>query len=640
MEATITKDGTRILAQIPYAKGQGPRLAKTIPGARGVWDKKVTPNKFVGWAYPLSMGTCRRFREVFGSDLKVGSELASWARSEIAKEQQLELFRDEDSNASAARLLRVAQEAPALFKAISTRGYQLAGAAFGVEAGQYILGDEPGLGKTLQTLATLIESDARSILVACPRTATRTVWQREAARWTEIETYVAQGTRKQRDEAMVKFWDRKDLNVRRMLIINTEMMRVTPEVCPFGPLKKCPTGETESHKHEHDVAEWPFLQEQVWDAVVLDESHNSIASTKNTNSKGITQVRYGAMKIRRQVKPGGLAIACSGTPFRSRLDKSWGALNWCRPDLFRSFWRFAEEHFGVTSNGWAKVVGRVDENGHSVVEPLDAKAFDAALRPYFLARTKEAAAPDLPPIVYAGQPANADADFNGIWLDMEPRQAKAYAQMQKMAEMDIKGGRVLANGVLAEISRLRQLANANASLSADREVHPMLPSPKIDWIVEHLTELKGTGRKVVIASSFTRMVELTADVLRDEGFFVRTLTGNTTDRERQLLVEEFRDPDSKIDAVILNSKAGGEAITLDAADDLIFIDMPWTSDEAKQVEARIHRVSRIHNVTVYRLLMNGTVDAWIASLNEDQRRILEAASPQNLREMVLEALAA
>ena len=32
--------------------------------------------------------------------------------------------------------------------------------------------------------------------------------------------------------------------------------------------------------------------------------------------------------------------------FRAHL-KAWGTLNWLRPDVFSSFWRFADEHWGT-----------------------------------------------------------------------------------------------------------------------------------------------------------------------------------------------------------------------------------------------------------------------------------------------------
>jgi SNF2 family DNA or RNA helicase len=225
---------------------------------------------------------------------------------------------------------------------------------------------------------------------------------------------------------------------------------------------------------------------------------------------------------------------------------------------------------------------------------------------------------------------------------MDPKQAKCYRDMAKMAEASVDGGRVTAEGVLAEITRLRQFADAYGQLGHDREMIPAWPSAKIDWIIQFLRELEGTDRKVVVASSFTKMVELIATAIEDERDVsgrVLTLTGATTDKARVRLVEQFQDPDSEVRVAVINSRAGGEAITLDRADDLVFVDMPWTGDEAEQVEARIHRVSRIHQVTVHRLASVGTIDEWMAGMNDEQRALLRSAKPEALK-LLKEAVSA
>jgi len=133
------------------------------------------------------------------------------------------------------------------------------------------------------------------------------------------------------------------------------------------------------------------------------------------------------------------------------------------------------------------------------------------------------------------------------------------------------------------------------------------------------------------------MVELAASVLRAEGFVVETLTGKTSPRDRARLVERFQDPANPLQVVVLNRDAGGESITLDAADDMVVIDQPWISDRDEQLENRIHRLSRMHNVTVYRLVSIGTIDEWMANLTDTQKAAISTASPRKLSETIAEA---
>ena len=60
---------------------------------------------------------------------------------------------------------------------------------------------------------------------------------------------------------------------------------------------------------------------------------------------------------------------------------------------------------------------------------------------------------------------------------MTPKQAKAYADMKEMASAQTEGGKLNANGVLAELTRLRQFASSSGRLSQGKFV-PAAPSNK------------------------------------------------------------------------------------------------------------------------------------------------------------------
>jgi SNF2 family DNA or RNA helicase len=219
---------------------------------------------------------------------------------------------------------------------------------------------------------------------------------------------------------------------------------------------------------------------------------------------------------------------------------------------------------------------------------------------------------------------------------MDPAQTKAYQQMEALAEADLLSGRITATGVLAEITRKRQFATATHDIGMGRQhLIPTLPSNKIDWLIDFMQERQETGQKVVVASSFSSMVELAARTIRKEtGLEVLTLTGETSDRARADLVARFQDPSDTLQVVCLNRDAGGESITLDAADEMVILDMPWISDRDEQLISRIHRVSRIHQVTIYRLVSTDTIDEWLANLNDEQRAVVSKASPRKLSEMI------
>ena len=145
--------------------------------------------------------------------------------------------------------------------------------------------------------------------------------------------------------------------------------------------------------------------------------------------------------------------------------------------------------------------------------------------------------------------------------------------------------------------------------------------------MDFLSDREGFGGKVIIASQFTQLLRMFNSELRQEGHKPLMLTGESTDRQRADFQARIQDPNDPAWIGLINTLAGGEAITLDQADDMIIIDPPWVDHQIEQLENRIHRVSRIHAVTIYRLLSLGTVEEGIAALTAQQRRDLMALRP-------------
>jgi SNF2 family DNA or RNA helicase len=619
----------RIALWVPWDGGRGKDRAKSIPGARPQWDKTVTPNRFLYWHYPLAMSTAVAMRKEFGASLVLGPKLTAWGWEERRNTEELEKLRA----GSDADLPGVRERAPALWSALENRPFQITGAAFITKGKRVCLGDEPRLGKTYQALAAMVEADAALVLIACPRTATRTVWMRKINELApHYMPFVAQGPREQREQVMQAFLATPYRY--KVLIINKEMVRVVrwyrckkPPNHPGSQVWQRPGSEHwESRtapgrkggcqdQHDHTniyVPEYSFLYDVVWDAVILDECHHLLASEKNIQSKDITQGRMGAVKLR--VKDDGLKIGLSGTPFRSKLTKSWGVLNWMRPDVFSSFWRYAETLFEVTSSGYggAKVIGRLRSE----------EVLQDTLRPYYLVRTKAEVAPWLPRVEHID-----------VMLPMEDKQNEAYTSILKDACAYLEdGSRINANGILAELTRLRQFACAWGRLSGG-DFYPALPSNKIDWILQYIEEMwEIPERKVVIASGFTKLVHAIADALRGEKYPALLLTGGTNDAGREHAQDEFLNGKARI--IVINTFAGGEAIDLSSADDLILVDEPWNTDAREQVMNRIQNLAKKNQVTIHHLRSEGTIDETIADMNDDQLAKLLSANPQVVKEVL------
>jgi SNF2 family DNA or RNA helicase len=620
----VTLSGHRLLARFKFSVADNAQMESLGASFR---------KSDASWSMTLTLENCVRLREAFGDRLTIMPALREWAWAERQKRETLENLRV--GELGDGHLANLRELTPELYKAVSSRSYQAVGAAFAITGNNILLGDQPGLGKTYMGLAAVVDSRAIRVLIISPRTAVRTVWESHIRRLApHISTVVAQGPRDKRRKQIAEFRNRAaalaalpSTRQATALLINKEMIRVKRTyVCATGDKREFnrPPGRKGGcpHKDAHDhtpryYPEYPELFGEPWDYIVMDESHHALASRYNIQSPDITQIRLGAMRL--PLARDGRKLAMSGTPYRSKAQKAWGTLNWLQPKTFSSFWKWAGELFEVSEGAYARTVSET---------PRDPEMFADRMRPYLLARTKTEVAPELPPITYAGEPPKDNPDGPvAVWLDMDDRQARAYESMVKMAEATLCNGRITATGVLAELTRCRQFACSYAEATGRNSLVPSLPSNKYDWTLDFLREREGFPGKVIIASQFTSLLEVFEAALRKEGFEPLMLTGKTSDRGRKIFQDRIQDADDPHWIGMINMKAGGEAITLDQADDMITLDDPWTDDEIRQVEDRIHRISRIHNVTVYRLRSLGTIEQRIAEMTTKQRADLMALRP-------------
>ena len=238
---------------------------------------------------------------------------------------------------------------------------------------------------------------------------------------------------------------------------------------------------------------------------------------------------------------------------------------------------------------------------------------------------------------------------------MDPRQAKAHQQMVETSVATLETGEVSAIGVLAELTRLKQFADCYGTmvevernvrpadearirrtatrrgrpqpadeelLTAHYEFRPELPSNKYDYLVQFLEQSgfpDDPQGKVIVVSQFTAVLNLFAASLAKTGIRSAMLTGEVTGRKRVEVIDSMNRPVGEGHHLLfLNIKAGGVAITLDTADDMVLLDETWVPDDRIQVEDRIHRVSRPRPVRYHHLRSAGSVEEGIALVNAER----------------------
>ncbi|WPH58005.1 DNA helicase [Gordonia phage LuckyLeo] len=581
----------------------GRDLAKMVPGGR--WNK---PKKT--WTYPLDYRICLEIRKAanhYGAKVAIGPLLNEWALKEKARLAE----RPAVTSMELVDLPKIREKHPNIWEKISDRPFQTVSVKFISHGRVACLADDPGLGKTLQSIATVANNyDDGIFLVVAPKSAANITWPKEIARWLPMDRVhnlanltsysTANGSRQ---EFITQTFDALEHEAgRHWVITNDYWIRIRAE-------KNKGEFVRDAKGNVIQKANLPELFEFEWDGVIVDESHKVVIANTAKRSKH-TQMRYGLDSL--LLADNALRIALSGTPMRGKAENMWGTLNWLKPKYYTSYWKWMDKHFEAFDNSG-------DPYGADKVYSglRDKKAFYEDMADVFIRRTKAEVASDLPPKMYGGEPLNPDDPDSphGVWIDLLPKQKKQYQQMVKEGATD-EG--IIANGILSEWTRLKQFAGAYCEIKSDGSVAATTESNKIEWIEEFLDDrgiLDRSGEnKVIIASQFSKMIDAIGERLDQLKVRYHKLTGSTKTDERVRIADEFQEPGGP-QVFLLTTTAGGVSLTLDAADDVVICDETWVPDDQLQVEDRAHRLSRTdHNVTIWYLRSRGTIEEAIAAV--------------------------
>lgn len=581
MDLVRGKDGQpkHIAVRFPYNPGDVARV-KAVPGRRF--------NKGDGdphWRVPAELEACHALRGQFGDRLAPTRALNEWAWEQVRLRDTLGAL----GSAEDAELTRLPDAYPGLYTAL--RPYQRVGAAYVATATPgALLADQAGLGKTWQVIAGLLERDdaAGNNLVIAPRSSLNSVWGAALERLQPRPFTVVDGKDRRARERQIARW--RDAGG-GWLVINPAMIayRRVPDTsqCSYhdgseraDERKGCP------HCDYELVPAWPEIHQVSWNHVIMDECHEGAIRNPDT----LTSKALHSLAI------SGTRVAMSGTPMKNRPIDLWGTLHWLDQSRFTSKWRWAEQWCEIHDNGWGKEIGGLREERK--------EELFCELGRYVLRRTKGEVAKDLPPKTYTHR-----------WADMTPDQASQYKQWAEEAEIKLSDEGLTARNVLEEYTRAKQMATAAIDMDDEGQVHFTEDSGKLEVLVDVLKERgvwEGDASPVVVFSQWARWVKTIASHLRDRGVAAEILTGETSQEQRTDLQERFQR--GEIPVLVMSVKAGGVAITLDAADTVVFTDELWSPADMEQAEDRVHRISRIHHVEIVTIRTSSTIDESIQQI--------------------------
>ncbi|NBO53321.1 MAG: DEAD/DEAH box helicase [Actinobacteria bacterium] len=335
-------------------------------------------------------------------------------------------------------------------------------------------------------------------------------------------------------------------------------------------------------------------------AYVFDESHYCKTPT--------AQRTKAAVKMSKAAGKDGLILCLTGTPVTNRPNEYASQLDILgRLSDFGGLWGFYRRYCGAYRDQF----GQWNISGHSHLDELNDRLRAAC----YIRRTKDQVLSELPPVMHSSVVVEGDSTAMKEYVKAErdillwiAERARELARAEGKSERGAAVAAMIraeANEHLVRLSVLRRLA-AKAKMDA---VH--------EWITAHIE----AGKKVVVAAHHREIVD---ELARRYGN-LKIQGGMSVEEveENKRLFQEL--PVDKAPVIVLSIQAAKTGHTLTAAEDVLFVELPWTPADVDQTYSRCHRIGQKGSVTATYLLTSGTIDEEIFSLIERKRSVVDAA---------------
>ena len=324
------------------------------------------------------------------------------------------------------------------------------------------------------------------------------------------------------------------------------------------------------------------LSERDWHTLVLDEAQ----SVKNFTTRRAQAVLTLTADFR---------LVTTGTPVENRLDELWMLFRFLNPGLLGSRKRFGERFA-------TPIERRQDPRARAHLRKL--------IAPFVLRRTKAEVLSELP-------------ERTEITLTVEPSALeRAFHEALRASALEAIGETALAPTqrrfrVLTELMRLRR-ACCDPRLVAP-EAAPA--GAKLETFGELAQELAASRHKTLVFSQFVDHLHLLRERLAALGLSYQYLDGSTPAEDRARSVRAFQAGEGEF--FLISLRAGGFGVNLTAADYVILADPWWNPALEDQAVGRAHRMGQQRPVTVYRLVIRGSIEERIMTLHRDKRALTE-----------------
>ncbi|MFD1064617.1 SNF2 helicase associated domain-containing protein [Oceanobacillus locisalsi] len=315
-----------------------------------------------------------------------------------------------------------------------------------------------------------------------------------------------------------------------------------------------------------------YYQDTTFQTLLLDEAQY----IKNYQTKTSKAIR--TLQATRR-------FALSGTPIENSIGELWSIFQVILPGLMPDQKTFKQ---------------------------MDSSKVSAITKPFILRRLKRDVLKELPEKIESVHISELTDDQKDLYVGyLRKLQQEAATSMQ---EDSFQQNRMK---ILAGLTRLRQICCHPSTFVENYEGK----SGKLEQLMETVDTAVNNGKRLLIFSQFTSMLEIISGRLEEAGYDYFYLSGDTPSKNRVDMSEKFNNGEKGI--FLISLKAGGTGLNLTGADTVILYDLWWNPAVEDQATGRAHRFGQKNVVQVIRLVTEGTIEEKIYELQQQKRELID-----------------
>jgi len=318
--------------------------------------------------------------------------------------------------------------------------------------------------------------------------------------------------------------------------------------------------------------------------LVLDEAQ----MIKNARSKSAAIVRQ--LKARHR-------LCLTGTPLENHLGEIWTQFDFLLPG-------FLGDHKSFTRL-WRNPIER---RGDMLRRDLLARR----IHPFILRRKKDEVAKELPEKTTIIRRVALSGGQRDLYETV-----RAAMDKRVRTEIALHGFSRSQIIILDALLKLRQVC-CDPRLVKSSASKKIREKAKLDLLLDMLPEMVAEGRRILLFSQFTTMLDLIKLELDHAGLPYVTLTGQSKDRETPVAAFQA----GEVPIFLISLKAGGVGLNLTTADTVIHYDPWWNPAVENQATDRAHRIGQDKPVFVYKLIVADSIEEKILALQEQKAELV------------------